>query len=100
MISAAQAPAIARWTPLASASRNRSSSSAMPTASTTAPAAISGPRCAGGRSSPARLATVQRLLRRAHLHGAVGHPHLHRGLRVGGRPALHGAVRETEPAAV
>src|SRR3954452_14713663 len=42
------------WTPPDSAPLSRSSSRAMPTASGTAPAAMSGPRCGGGRRSSRR----------------------------------------------
>ena len=44
---------IRTWTPFGSCSSSRSSSSAMPTVNTTAPAAMSGPRCAGGAAGRA-----------------------------------------------
>ena len=48
---AARQPRIARCTPVGSLSASRISSSATPTVTSTAPAAISGPRCGGGRRS-------------------------------------------------
>src|SRR3954452_5613655 len=49
------------WTPVPRLPESRSSSSAMPTPSTTAPAAISGPRCGGGRRSSRTPARFTRL---------------------------------------
>ena len=67
-ISAAAAATITRWTPFGSASSSRISSSATPAVNSTAPAAISGPRCAGGRSSSSR--SSRRAMRRGTLTNA------------------------------